>query len=206
MSKVLIVDDHALMRRNLRAFLNRHPSIDVCGEATDGKEAVDKAEELRPDVVLLDIEMPRMNGLEAAKEIHRLLPSAKIVFLTAHPESVFEGSRSWSNGFVNKLAAETELIPTLDHLLQGNPQGLNGPLRYQWQHSVMDAFESAPETVPLKIETAEHAIASRFTDLNPPGREERNALNEALRALRRLASEDTPRAQEGEGAQEATSA
>jgi DNA-binding NarL/FixJ family response regulator len=188
-SKVLIVDDHALIRSNLRSFLNGYPSIDVCGEATDGKEAVDKAGELRPDIVLLDIKMPRMNGLEAAKEIHRLLPSTKIVFLTAHPQSVFEGSRSWSNGFVNKLAAETELIPTLDHLLQGNAQGLNGPLRYQWQHAVMDAFASAPDSLAVKIERAEHAMAVRFTDLNPPDREEQSALNEALLALRHLASE-----------------
>src|SRR5690349_11482777 len=156
------------MRSSLRSILNGQSNIDICGEAKDGQEALEKLGELRPDIVLLDIEMPRMNGIEAAREIHHALPSTKIVFFTAHPESLFEGNRSWSNGFVNKLSAETELIPTLNHLLQANPQGLNGPLRYQWQHYVMDALASAPDFVPTKIARAAHAIAVRLIDLNPP--------------------------------------
>jgi DNA-binding NarL/FixJ family response regulator len=185
-STVLIVDDHALVRSSLRSILNGQSNINVCGEAKDGKEALEKLGELRPDIVLLDIGMPRMNGIEAAREIHRVLPSTKIVFFTAHPESLFEGSRSSSNGFVNKLAAETELLPTLNHLLQANSQGLDGSLRYQWQHYVMEAVASAPDSSPAKIARAEHAIAARFTDLQTPDRDEQIALNEALRALRQL--------------------
>jgi len=183
-STILIVDDHPLIRRNLRAILNEQSSIHVCGEAKDGKEALEKLGELRPDIVLMDIEMPRMNGIEAAQEIHRLQPSTKIVFFTSHPESVFDGSRSWSNGFVNKFAAETELIPTLNHLLQANPRGLNGPLRYQWQHCVVDALAAEPDSLPTKIARAEHAIAARFIDLNPLDHEEQAALSEAMGALR----------------------
>jgi DNA-binding NarL/FixJ family response regulator len=185
-STVLIVDDDALVRSSLRSILDGQSNINICGEAKDGKEALEKLGELRPDIVLLDIGMPRMNGIEAAQEIHRVLPSTKIVFFTAHPASLFEGSRSWTNGFVNKMAAETELIPTLNHLLQADPQGLNGPLRYQWQHYVMDVFSSAPDSVAMKIARAEHAMAVRFTDLNPADREEQIALNEALQALRQL--------------------
>ncbi len=186
MSTVLIVDDHALIRSSVRAFLNRHSTIRVCGEAKDGEEALEKIAELRPDVVLLDIEMPRMNGIQAAQRIHQLQPSTKIVFFTAHPQSVFDKSKMWSNGFVSKFSTETELIPTLNHLLQSTPEGLDGPPRYQWQHSVMNAFASDRESLDVNIAIAQEAIAARLTDVKLPDSEERTALNNALRALEKL--------------------
>jgi DNA-binding NarL/FixJ family response regulator len=188
MSTVLIVDDHASIRQSVRSLLRRYSTIDICGEAKDGKEAIEKVGELRPDIVLLDITMPRMNGIQAAQEIHRILPSTKILFFTIHPLSLYDEGAAWSQGFVSKLAAETHLIPALNHLLQTNSEGLNSPLRYQWQHSVMDAFASAPDSLLSKIDSAEHAIAARFTDLNAPDRDEQIALNEASRALRQLIS------------------
>jgi CheY-like chemotaxis protein len=192
-STVLIVDDHASIRESVRSLLGRCSTIDICGEAKDGKEAVEKVGELRPDIVLLDITMPRMNGIQAAQEIHRILPSTKILFFTIHPLSLYDEGAPWSQGFVSKLAAETHLIPTLNHLLQTKPQGLNGPLRYQWQHSVMDAFAaSASDSSPSRIEIAERAIAIRLADLKAPDRDEQIALNEALRALRQLISETEP--------------
>ena len=103
-----------------------------CGRSLrDGEEAVRKVGELHPDIVLLDIQMPRMNGIQAARQIHQLEPSTKIVFLTGHPQSVFDESTMFSNGFVSKLSAETELIPILNHLLQSTPDELKEPLRYQ---------------------------------------------------------------------------
>ena len=165
--------------------------MDVCGEASDGEEAVQKVRELHPDIVLLDIEMPRMNGIQAAQQIHQLRPSTKIVFFTAHPQSVFDESTMCSNGFVSKLSAETQLIPTLDHLLQSAPEGLDGPLRYQWQHSVINALASDCESLGLKIAIAEEAIAVRLTDVKLPNHEERTALNSALRALEKLQQQKT---------------
>jgi CheY-like chemotaxis protein len=160
--------------------------VDVCGEASDGEEAVQKVGELHPDIVLLDIEMPRMNGIQAAQQIHRLQPSTKIVFFSAHPQSVFDENTMWSNGFVSKLSAETQLIPTLNHLLLSTSEGLNGPLRYQRQHSIIEAFASDCESRDAKIAIAEQAIAVRLTDVKPPNSEERNALNNVLRALKKL--------------------
>ena len=122
MSTLLIVDDHALIREGVRSLLKRHSTVDVCGEARDGEEAVRKVGELHPDIVLLDIQMPRMNGIQAARQIHQLEPSTQIVFFTAHPRCVFDESTMWSNGFVSKLSAETQLIPTLTHLLQSSPE------------------------------------------------------------------------------------
>ena len=188
MSTVLIVDDHELIRRSVRDLLSRDPVVDVCGEAVDGKEALEKVGELRPDIVLLDIQMPRMNGIQAAQEIHRALPSTKIVFFTIHPLSLYEDA-PWSNGFVSKLSTETHLIPTLNRLSQAEPQGLTGPLKYQWQHAVVDVFATAPESLPSKIEFAEKVIAMRLTDLKPLGRDEQVALNKALQSLQQFVLE-----------------
>ncbi|SRR5258708_4498572 len=81
---VLIVDDSNLIRRMLRAWLEQHSEWVICGEAENGKIAVERAEELRPDIVILDLQMPVMNGLEAAREITRHSPSTAIVMFTVH--------------------------------------------------------------------------------------------------------------------------
>jgi CheY-like chemotaxis protein len=193
MSTLLIVDDHVMIRAGVRALLTRHSTVDVCGEAKDGEEAVQKVGELHPDIVLLDIQMPRMNGIQAARQIHQLEPATKIVFFTAHPQSVFDQNTMCSNGFVSKLSAETELIPILNHLLQNTAVELNGPLRYQWQHSVMDAFAADAESSADEIAIAEAAIAVRLTDIRFPGNEELTALSGALQALERLQRQKAPK-------------
>lgn len=186
MSTLLIVDDHVLIREGVRSLLNGHATVDVCGEAKDGEEAVKKVGELHPDIVLLDIQMPRMNGIQAARQIHQLEPSTKIVFFTAQPQSVFDERTMCSNGFVSKLSVETELIPILNHLLQSTPEELIGPLRYQWQHSVMDALAADADSSAEKIAIAEAAIAVRLTDVRRPGNEELAALSSAVQALEKL--------------------
>ena len=112
-SRILIVDDHLAVRSTLRTLLDWH-SFEVCGDARDGKEAIEKVIELKPDVVLMDINMPEMNGIAAASEIRRLAPSTKIVFLTMHDAAGFRvGTKPWAHGFVAKADAGTELIPIL---------------------------------------------------------------------------------------------
>ena len=118
------MDDHFAARTTIRSLLDWH-SFQVCGDAKDGKEAIDKVVELRPDIVLLDINMPVMDGVTAAREIRRICPATKIVFLTIHdaPGNV-ERTRLWAHGFVPKAAAGTELIPMLTRLAgvpSGNP-------------------------------------------------------------------------------------
>jgi len=193
MSTLLIVDDHVMIRAGVRSLLNRHSTVDVCGEARDGEEAIQKVGELHPDIVLLDIQMPRMNGIQAARQIHRLEPSTKIVFFTSHPQSVFDESAMCSNGFVSKLSAETELIPILNHLLQSTAEELGGPLKYQWQHSVVDAFAADGESSAEQIAIAEGAIAARLTDVRLPGNEELAALSSALQALEKVQRQKTPK-------------
>jgi DNA-binding NarL/FixJ family response regulator len=81
---ILIVDDSTLIRRLLRSYIEPHRSWQVCGEAENGKVAVEKVKELRPDVVILDYQMPVMNGIEAARQIARLAPNTAMVMLTMH--------------------------------------------------------------------------------------------------------------------------
>jgi DNA-binding NarL/FixJ family response regulator len=110
------VDDHHASRATLRELLDWH-SFQVGGDAKDGKEAIEKVIELRPDIILLDINMPRLNGIKAAHEIRRIAPATKIVFLTVHDTPAAKtGTRLWAHGFVSKSEAGTELIPTLVRL------------------------------------------------------------------------------------------
>ncbi len=84
MTRILVVDDSDVIRRGLELLLNSHSDWHVCGEALDGQDAVDKVQELAPDVVVLDFSMPRLNGIEAAREILRLRPQTKIVLCSMY--------------------------------------------------------------------------------------------------------------------------
>lgn len=113
------MDDYRVARKTIRALLNWH-SMHVCGEAENGKQAVEKVKELNPDLVLLDINMPVMNGVQAAYEIRRIAPSTKIIFFTIHdsPESMAASRAIGVDAFVPKAAAGTDLIPTVQRVLE----------------------------------------------------------------------------------------
>jgi DNA-binding NarL/FixJ family response regulator len=115
-ARILIVDDHAVARSTIRTLLDWH-SLQVCGEAKDGQEAIEKVIEMKPEIVLMDVNMPGMNGVTAATEIRRIAPTTKIVFLTIHDGPGFKaGTKLWAHGFVPKSTAGTDLIPTLQRV------------------------------------------------------------------------------------------
>jgi DNA-binding NarL/FixJ family response regulator len=118
-ARILLVDDFQRIRSGVRTLL-RSESVEICGEAENGREAIERVRELHPDLVLLDIVMPVMNGIEAAHEIHRISPSTKIVFFTIEdtPEAAAVARLIGADGLVPKSAAGTELIPTLKRLLE----------------------------------------------------------------------------------------
>jgi DNA-binding NarL/FixJ family response regulator len=125
---ILIVDDYAAARTTIRELLRWH-EIDVCGEAEDGKEAVEKVQSLNPDVVLLDINMPVMNGMQAALEIRRISPRTKILFLTVvGGKEAVVGTRLLADGYVSKSAAGKELIPALERLSPTYPKPKPGQI------------------------------------------------------------------------------
>jgi len=102
--RTMIVDDHALFRRGLEMVLESEPDIDLVGQASDGAEAVEKAGETLPDVVLMDIRMPRSSGIEACRALKDVVPSAKIVMLTIsdEEEDLFEAIRAGASGYLLK--------------------------------------------------------------------------------------------------------
>ncbi len=120
MPSVLIADDHQPTRTQLRAILESR-SIEVCGEAISGREAIDKARELNPNLILLDIYMPNVNGVAAAYEIRRVAPSIKIVFFTNY--EIPKNSAAWrilgADAFVSKSAGIVELLAAVKCFLAG---------------------------------------------------------------------------------------
>jgi YesN/AraC family two-component response regulator len=115
-ARILIVDDHLIARTSIRSLLDGH-GFRICGEAKNGKEAIEKVVELKPDIILLDINMPVMDGIRAAHEIRLISPEANIIFLTGHDVPAFRNAtEGLSDAFVSKYQAETELIPILERL------------------------------------------------------------------------------------------
>ena len=113
--RILVVDDHELVRRGIRSLLAAEPTLSVCGEAADGREAIDKATALRPDVVVMDISMPKMSGLEATREIKRILPQTEIVIVSQHDagEMVRMAIDAGADGYVVKSAVSTDLLAAI---------------------------------------------------------------------------------------------
>jgi DNA-binding NarL/FixJ family response regulator len=119
--RVLIADDHRLFRQGLRALLRSLPSTDVVGEAETGREAVAKAAELQPDVILMDIQMPDGNGLDAARRILAASPHVGIVMLTMFEddESVFSAMRAGARGYILKGADQSDVLRAIEAAASG---------------------------------------------------------------------------------------
>ncbi len=120
-TKVLLVDDHAILREGLRMVLDAQPNITVVGEAGDGREAVELAEQLHPDVVVMDIAMPNLNGLEATRQIKKRWPEIRVVILTMHENQqyVTQIVKAGATGAVLKRSAGTELLTAITSAARG---------------------------------------------------------------------------------------
>jgi DNA-binding NarL/FixJ family response regulator len=119
--RVLIVDDHALFRRGLQMVLESEPDIDVVGEASDGHEAIERAEAATPDVVLMDVRMPRRTGIEATRAIKDTLPSTKILMLTISDEEadLYEAIKAGASGYLLKEISIEEVASAVRKVNQG---------------------------------------------------------------------------------------
>jgi DNA-binding NarL/FixJ family response regulator len=117
-NRILLVDDFEPWRVLLRSLLQSRPELKVVGEAIDGLDAVEKARELQPDVIIMDISMPRMNGIEAAERIRAIAPQSRILFVTVEASEDFEEAAVavGAKGFIPKVEVETKLLPALDAL------------------------------------------------------------------------------------------
>lgn len=115
-ARVLIADDHEVVRRGIREMLQQNSHLEVCGEASDGREAVKMAAELKPNIVIIDIGMPQLNGLEATRQIVRQNPAVKVLVLTMHESEqiVREVLAAGARGYLLKSDAGRDLIAALD--------------------------------------------------------------------------------------------
>ena len=112
----MVVDDHPVVRRGISMCLARHPRLEIVGEAGDGREAVRRARELQPDLILMDIDMPHMNGLAVAEVLHREMPRVKVLILSMHSntEYVVRIIQSGARGFILKEAPAEELVRAIE--------------------------------------------------------------------------------------------
>ncbi len=121
--RILIADDHDLMRRGVKALLQSHAGWEICGEAHTGREAVTKAEELRPDVVILDISMPDLNGVEAARRIRKASANTEILILSMHysDQLIREILDAGVRGYIVKSDSDRDLIIAVETLANHKP-------------------------------------------------------------------------------------
>ncbi|MBA3872623.1 MAG: response regulator transcription factor [Anaerolineae bacterium] len=118
---ILLADDHAVVRRGVKTILESQAHYDVVAEAQSGEEAIEKAKEFHPDIAILDVRMPGVSGIEACRQITKLVPDCKVIMLTAYAEDelLFASVKAGASGFVLKLVGAKELIYAVEHVSHG---------------------------------------------------------------------------------------
>lgn len=156
--RVLLVDDHALVRRGFRRMLEDEPTFQVAGEASDGLEAVELAEQLRPDVIVMDCALPQMNGIEASRRILAKLPETAILMLSMHSEDtlVKQALEAGARGYILKNAMNLDLVSAIKNVAEGqtvlDPQIARG-----------GALKGERDTglTPRELEILQHIVAGK---------------------------------------------
>lgn len=157
MTKVLIVDDHAIVRTGLRALLQVEPTLRLVGEATGGYEALGMVADLIPDILVLDLSMPDLDGIAVTKQLRPLYPDLKILILTLHEDEALlrEAIKSGASGYILKRAAESELISAIQIVMRGDmyidPSMLRGLIEKQPQ-SATAGHKSFEPLTPREID------------------------------------------------------
>jgi DNA-binding NarL/FixJ family response regulator len=150
--RILLAEDHRILREGLKRLIDEQPNMEVVGEADNGIAAWQKAKELEPDIVLMDITMPRLNGAEATIKIRELCPNVKIVALTGHRASGYlqEVMKAGAAGFVLKQAAVDELIDAIQTVAKGGSY-IDRASRETMAHSHLDrrVYKGEPQGKPL---------------------------------------------------------
>jgi len=118
---ILIADDHDIIRAGIRNILLDHPGYKLVGEATDGEDALTKTEKLKPDVLLLDISMPKISGLDIIEQVHRFSPKTKVIIISVHKASAYimKAFKAGVAGYLNKENAAADLLPALRKVIDG---------------------------------------------------------------------------------------
>lgn len=169
--RVLLVDDHALFREGLGMIISSQPDLEVVGEASDGLEAVIKAIELRPELILMDVQMPGIDGIEAVRRIKKELPSTTVVMLTVREdeEKLFEALKNGAQGYLLKKMHSTELLDMLRRAIAGEvaiPPRLAGQMLEEFRRLSQVEPREEENTAALSPRELEilHMVALGQTD------------------------------------------
>ncbi len=180
MTRILLADDHGVVRQGLRAVLARDASFEVIGESGDGREAVRLADALQPDIVIMDISMPQLNGIEAAKQIVKANPRTHIIILSMHSDETYlmRALQAGVKGYLLKESAEEDLIRAVRMVAQGKPffspavtsALLADYMREMQQRNLRDSYdlltEREKEVLQLLAEGKSNKEAAAVLDLS----------------------------------------
>jgi DNA-binding NarL/FixJ family response regulator len=158
--RILVVDDHAVVRRGIRALLDCHAGWEVCGEATTGRAAVEQCRQLRPDIVVMDLSLPDLNGLDATRQILKESPRTEVLVLTMHhsEELARDVLEAGARGYVLKSDADGNLVAAVESLQQHKPFLTSAVTEF-----VLDAFRRRAD--PAKDEFAAVALTPREREI-----------------------------------------
>jgi len=163
-TRVLISDDHAIVRTGLRTLLKAQPTLELVGEATGGYEALELAEKTRPDILLLDLSMPDLDGISVTRESKRRFPEVRVLILTVHEEQALlrEAIRAGASGYILKQAAESELLSAIDVLMRGNmyvdPAMMRDLLRESMEGPTSSTSEAVEPLTPRETEVLTYIV------------------------------------------------
>ena len=158
MIKVLIADDHAIVRRGLRTLIDSEPTMQLIGEAEGGRDAIEKVEAIRPDVLILDLSMPDMDGIAVTKAIKARFPEMCVLILTVHEDDALlrAALKSGASGYILKRAAEEELVAAIHRIVRGDLYVDPSVMR----HLVGDAAPDAQN-----VDVQHHELTPRETEV-----------------------------------------
>ncbi len=192
--RVLIADDHGIVRSGLRKLLESEDEIEVVAEAADGVEARDMAVEHQPDLAILDVKMPELNGLEATREIREKAPDVSVLILSMHDEEryLFEALKAGASGYVLKRAADSDLIDAIRAVERGEPfltpeaqQALIRDVLGQGEKRREELTPREEEIVKLVAEAHTNKEIAELLDLA-----EKTVENHRANAMRKLGMRD----------------
>ena len=154
--RILVADDHEVVRRGVRSLLEAHPGWQICDEAVEGREAVEKATRLWPDVAILDIGMPLLNGLEAARQIRKAAPQVEVLILTMHESEqvIREVLAAGARGYVLKSDAGRNLVSAVEALSRHKPFFTSSVAEFVLK-GFLDGRGEQPDSSPLTLRERE---------------------------------------------------
>jgi DNA-binding NarL/FixJ family response regulator len=166
MARILLADDHGIVRSGVKLLLDRQTDLTVVAEASDGVEAVEIALQHRPDLCILDVGMPRMTGLQAAREIRRHMPEAKVLMLSMHDDEryLFEALKAGASGYVLKREADQDLVEAVRAVLRGEAFLTNAAERSLIREWMLDGAQGPAVPLTPREEEVVKLIAEAHTN------------------------------------------